>query len=76
MPALQYVTLEDSARAWMGKQFSFPSGDPISRYVLNNMTPIKSFPISNELSVRCFIDNASARILEKKLKIENSHKKY
>jgi len=71
MPALMPVTLEDHARIWMGKQFSFPSGDPISQYVLDNMTPMQRFPISNELSVICFIDNASAlRILENKLKTD------
>ncbi len=71
MPVLLPVNLEDPARIWHGKQFSFPSGDPISQYVLANMTQIESFPISNELSVRCFLDNASAlRILENKLKTD------
>jgi len=71
MPALRPITLEDNARIWMGKEFSFPSGDPISQYVLANMTLIESFPISNELSVRCFLDNESAlRILENKLKTD------
>ena len=60
MPALMPITLEDPERIWMGKQFSFPSGDPISQYVLANMTQIGSFPISNELSVRLFLDNGSA----------------
>jgi len=71
MPALMPVTLEDPKRIWMGKQFSFPSGDPISQYVLDNMTPLERFPISNELSVMFFLDNTSAlRILEDKLKTD------
>jgi tetratricopeptide (TPR) repeat protein len=72
MPALVPITLENPVRLWRGKQFSFPSDDPISRYVLANMTMIESFPISKELSlsVRCFIDNASAlSVLGKKLKL-------
>jgi hypothetical protein len=65
IPALRPVILEDYRRVWWDKQFSFRSGDAISQYVLANMTQIESFPISNELSVRCFLDNASAlRILE------------
>jgi hypothetical protein len=66
MPGLTPITLEDPKRIWYNKQFTFPSGDPISQYVLANMTQIESFPIPNKLSARCFIDNASARILEKK----------
>jgi hypothetical protein len=70
-PALQPVSLENPARFWQSKRFSFPSGDPISQYVIANMTLIESFPISTELSVRCFIDNASAlSILENKLKTD------
>jgi len=73
LPALRPVTLEDPARIWLNKEFSFPSSDPISRYVLANMTLIESFPISNKfkLSVRCFLDDASAlRVLENKLKTD------
>jgi len=71
MPALQPVTLEDPARKWYPKEYTFPSGDPISQYVLDNMTPIERFPISNKLSVRLFLDNASALfILENKLKTD------
>jgi hypothetical protein len=65
MPVLVPVSLENPARIWQEKQFSFPSDDPISRYVLANMTMIESFPISNGLSVRCFLDHATAsRVLE------------
>jgi len=54
---------------WYNKQFTFPSSDPISQSVLNNMTPIERFPISKKLSVIFFLDNVSAlRILEYKLK--------
>jgi len=73
MPALMPVTLEDPKRIWMGKQFSFPSDDPISQYILDNMTPIQRFPISNELSVIICLDNTSAlSILENKLKSRSS----
>jgi hypothetical protein len=71
-PGLRPVsTLEDPKRMWYNKEFTFPAGDPISQYVLTNMTQIGSFPIPNKLSVRCFIDNASAlRVLENKLKTD------
>jgi len=74
MPALRPITLEDNARIWMGKEFSFPtSSDPISQYILANMTLIESFPISNDLSVRLFLDNESAlRISENKLKTDSA----
>jgi tetratricopeptide (TPR) repeat protein len=68
MPALYTINLEEPLRVWQGKQFSFPSGDPISQYVLANMTLIDSFPITQALSVRCFLDNSSVlRVLENKL---------
>jgi hypothetical protein len=70
-PCLVYITLEDPRREWYDKQFTFPSGDAISQYVLDNMTPIQRFPISNKLSVIFFLDNESAsRILENKLKTD------
>ncbi|KIE18067.1 hypothetical protein DS62_01100 [Smithella sp. SC_K08D17] len=59
MPALVPITLEEPLRVWQDKQFSFPSGDPISQYVLANMTLIDSFPIAEGLSVRCLLDNDS-----------------
>ena len=70
MPVLVPISLENPARMWQEKLFSFPSDDPISRYVLANMTMIESFQISDEysLSVRCFIDNTSAlSVLKNKL---------
>jgi tetratricopeptide (TPR) repeat protein len=73
MPVLVPISLENPARFWEDKQFYFPSDDPISLYVLANMTMIESFTISNELSlsVRCFIDDASAlSVLENKLNID------
>jgi tetratricopeptide (TPR) repeat protein len=71
MPALYTINLEEPLRVWQGKQFSFPSGDPISQYVLANMTLIDSFPITQALSVRCFLDNSSVlRVLENKLNID------
>ncbi|MBN1364214.1 MAG: hypothetical protein JW976_05345 [Syntrophaceae bacterium] len=62
VPVLVPVTLGKSEYLWQAKQFSFSSDDPISRYVLNNMTLVDSFTISKEFSlqVRCFIDNSSA----------------
>jgi tetratricopeptide (TPR) repeat protein len=73
MPALASLNIGNPPMiVWRDKQISFPSDDPLSRYVLANMTMIDSFMISNEfsLSVRCFIDNASAlSALENKLYI-------
>jgi len=63
------TTLKDPRRMWYNKQFTFPSNDPFSQYVLNNMTPIQKFPISKKLAVGLFLDNESAlRMLEDKLK--------
>jgi tetratricopeptide (TPR) repeat protein len=74
LPALRPVTLEDPTRIWLDKEFSFPSHDPISQYVLTYMTQIDSFSISNKLSVRCFINDADAlRVLENKLKADPAH---
>jgi hypothetical protein len=72
-PVLVPVSLENPARIWQEKQFSFPSDDPISRYVLANMTMMESFRISDELSVRCFLDNAAAsHVLENKYRSGSS----
>jgi hypothetical protein len=73
-PALMPVNLEDPERIWFRKEFSFPSSDPISQYVLASMTLIESFPISNKLSVSCFLDDASAlRLLENKLETDHAN---
>jgi len=70
MPALVPIALEEPLRFWQDKQFSFPSGDPISQYVLAHMTLIDSFPLAEGLSVRCFLDNASVSgFMGNKLKI-------
>ncbi|PKN39079.1 MAG: hypothetical protein CVU62_02455 [Deltaproteobacteria bacterium HGW-Deltaproteobacteria-2] len=70
MPALVPIALEEPLRFWQDKQFSFPSGDPISQYVLANMTLIDRFSIAEGLSVRCFLDNDSvSRFMGSKLKI-------
>lgn len=67
MPALLPVTLKESMRFWQDKQIIFPSDDPITRYVLADMTMIDSFQIAEGLTVRCFLDNASAlRLLKNK----------
>lgn len=66
MPVLLPVTLKESMRLWQDKQISFPSNDPITRYVLDNMMLIDSFPLADGLLVRCFLDNSSvSRILNK-----------
>ena len=60
----------------IAKEFSFPSGDPISQYILTNMTQIDSFSIANKLIARCFLDNESVlRILENKLKTNPADQK-
>jgi len=67
LPALAPISLSDNNHAWFNKEFSFPAGDPISRYIVANMTLVAVFQISNKLSVKCFIDNASvSSVLEKK----------
>ena len=47
-------------------QFRFPSGDPLSGYVTQNMTFITDFKLQDRIIVRCFIDNASALDILKK----------
>lgn len=64
MPAL--LPQKDGSFGWFNKQFSFPSDDPISRYVVENMVPVDEFKLSNESKVKCFIDRAS--VLEDKLR--------
>lgn len=74
MPALQPVTLKESMRLWQGKEISFPSDDPITKYVLANMTLTDSFTIQDGLTVRCFLDNASlASVTGNKLKIKSAN---
>ena len=42
---------------WFSKQFDFPSNDPISRYVADNMFLLDRFYLDEHVSVMCFIDN-------------------
>ncbi len=51
--AIEYV--------WFGDQFRFPSNDPLSLYVMQNMTPVAVFKLQDRIIARCFIDNSSAR---------------
>jgi hypothetical protein len=75
-PILLPIKLEDPARIWGAKEFSFPSDDPISQYILTNMTQIGSFSIANKLIARCFLDNETVlRILENKLKTNPADQK-
>jgi tetratricopeptide (TPR) repeat protein len=64
MPAL--LPLKDGSFMWFNKQFSFPSDDPISRYVVEDMVPLEEFRLTDELKVRCFIDRAF--VLQEKLR--------
>ncbi|KUG23681.1 hypothetical protein ASZ90_006487 [hydrocarbon metagenome] len=77
IPALQPVDLKESMRLWQDKQISFPSNDPITRYVLANMTQIDSFPIAEDLAVRCFLDNSSMPgVLKNKMNINPAKPKF
>jgi len=60
MPMLIPKSLENDRRSWHIKQFKFPSTDPISEYVLENMVLIDVFKITDDLSVRCFVDKTYA----------------
>lgn len=69
-PVLVPIALENPARVWQNKHFVFSSRDPVSRYVLDHMTMMESFRISDKdaLVVRCFVDNATAfYVLKNKL---------
>jgi tetratricopeptide (TPR) repeat protein len=66
IPALRPIALNGDEYAWFGKTFSFPSNDPISEYVVENMMPAEEFKLSDELKVRCFIDKAF--VLQEKLR--------
>ena len=60
--------------AWFGDQFRFPSGDPLSLYVMQNMTPVASFKLQDRIIARCFIDNSSALdILKKEYKQDSTN---
>lgn len=77
IPALQPIDLKESMRLWQDKQIAFPSNDPITRYVLDNMTQIDSFPLAEDLVVRCFLDNSSMPgVLKNKLNINPTHPKF
>ena len=52
--------------AWFADQFHFPSSDPLSLYVTQNMTFITDFKLQDRIIVRCFIDNSSALDILKK----------
>ena len=51
---------------WFADQFHFPSGDPLSLYVTQNMTFITDFKLQDRIIVRCFIDDSSALDILKK----------
>lgn len=57
MPALYPVSLEKTEYAWLRKQFTFPSNDPISRYILENMRLLDEFKLPRGTTVRCFLDS-------------------
>lgn len=77
IPALQPIDLKESLRLWQDRQISFPSNDPITRYVLANMTQIDSFPLAEDLAVRCFIDNSSMPgVLKHKLNTNPANPKF
>jgi len=52
--------------AWSVDQFHFPSSDPLSLYVTQNMTFITDFKLQDRIIVRCFIDDSSALDILKK----------
>lgn len=77
IPALQPIDLKESLRLWQDRQISFPTNDPITRYVLANMTQIDSFPLAEDLAVRCFIDNSSRPgVLKDKLNINPANPRF
>jgi tetratricopeptide (TPR) repeat protein len=51
---------------WFSDQFHFPSSDPLSLYVTQNMTFITDFKLQDRIIVRCFIDDSSALDILKK----------
>ncbi len=60
MPALISLNPENPYLIWMNQQITFPANDPFSKYIVEHMTMIERFTISEQLSIyaRCFIDNA------------------
>jgi tetratricopeptide (TPR) repeat protein len=67
IPALWPLSVKNKYQ-WFGKTFTYPSDDPISIYVRENMEPIDYFKLSNELNVKCFADKSL--ILETALKTD------
>ncbi len=77
IPALQPIDLKESMRLWQDRQISFPSNDPITRYVLANMKQVDSFPLAEDLAVRCFLDNSSMPgVLKNKMNINPAKPKF
>lgn len=53
-PALKPISLKKPRYAWMGRQFTFPSNDPISRYIFHHMELIDTFQLHPGILVRCY----------------------
>jgi tetratricopeptide (TPR) repeat protein len=66
MPGLLPISLKEGTFKWIDRQFSLPSSDPISDYVVKNMVLLDTFQMADGLSVKCFIDKTFA--LEESLK--------
>jgi hypothetical protein len=61
MPAFFPVTLKENKYWWFPKQFIFPSQDPISKYIMENMTLVEEYKISEGNTARCFVDRKAVK---------------
>jgi hypothetical protein len=58
IPAFYPISLkENKYYVWFDKQFTFPSEDPISKYITENMTFVSAFKIHEGSTARCYVDN-------------------
>jgi hypothetical protein len=74
MPAFYPVSLKENRFKWIGKQFTFPSSDPISRYIIENMELVEECKIREGNIVRCFVDRKAIhkRAMAEEGKIDES----
>ena len=56
-PALFPTSLDKQQYAWLGKQFSFPSDDPISGYIQTSMRFLEKYEIAEDNFVYCYVDS-------------------
>ena len=56
IPSFYPISLKENRFKWFQKQYIFPSNDPISRYIIENMKLLGEYRICEGNIVRFFVD--------------------